>query len=271
MRVQMLGLCRFSYLGLRGFQKEHATIEERRAFLYDPRRLQRRWFWFRHVALPAWLDQTDPDFTLVIMTGPDLPQPYLDRLTDLATKVPQLRLELVPPMDRHLPACLRAVSPHLDPTADVIGHFRHDDDDAVAVDYIARARADFQDGLPIWHREQAVCIDHMQGLMVRCGPKGVNLQTRICFNMGVAQTIFLAPDVQKTALHFEHWKIGQWMPVVSISAPLMFLRLIHVDSDSGDAGPGFALDSSVTFEPSILRSRFGVDAVQLDHGVRRLG
>ncbi len=75
------------------------------------------------------------------MTGPDLPEPWLGQLRDLCDRVPQLRLSLVPPMDYHLEACHAAVAPHLDPDAQVIGHFRHDDDDAVAVDYIARARA----------------------------------------------------------------------------------------------------------------------------------
>ncbi len=41
MRVQMLGLCRFSYLGLRGYQVEHDSIAARRAYLYDPDRLAR--------------------------------------------------------------------------------------------------------------------------------------------------------------------------------------------------------------------------------------
>ena len=82
-----------------------------------------------------WLAQTDPDFTLVIMTGPDLPDPYLSQLRDLAAGHPQLRLELVPPMDRHLDACRAAIAAHIDPAADAIGHFRHDDDDAVALDY----------------------------------------------------------------------------------------------------------------------------------------
>lgn len=87
MRVQMLGLCRFSYLGLRGYQVEHDSIAARRAYLYDPDRLARRWLWFQTVALPGWLAQTDPDFTLVIMTGPDLPEPWLGQLRDLCDRV----------------------------------------------------------------------------------------------------------------------------------------------------------------------------------------
>ena len=69
MRGQILALCRFSYLGGRGFQVEHGSLAARRAFLYDPARLARRWFWFENVALPAFIAQTDPDFTLVVMTG----------------------------------------------------------------------------------------------------------------------------------------------------------------------------------------------------------
>ena len=37
--------------------------------------------------------------------------------------------------------CEAAIAPHIDPAAEVIGHFRHDDDDAVALDYIALALA----------------------------------------------------------------------------------------------------------------------------------
>ena len=110
MRVQMLGLCRFSYLGGRGFQVLHETIEERRAFLYDPERLARRWFWFEAVTLPALVKQTDPDFTLVLMTGPDLPEPYLSRLRELAELMPQFKLSLVPPIEYHLEACMAAIT-----------------------------------------------------------------------------------------------------------------------------------------------------------------
>ena len=271
MRVQMLGLCRFSYLGLRGFQKDHQTIEERRAFLYHPARLERRWFWFQHVMLPAWLAQSDPDFTLVAMTGPDLPQPWLDRLHDLAARMPQLRVSLVAPMDRHLPACMAAVAPHIDPRADAVGHFRHDDDDAVAVDFIARARADFGDAEGLWRRHGILCLDHMRGLMVRTDTRAVRIQPRMCYNMGVAQTIFLPPNLPRTALHYEHWKVGLWMPGVSIGAPLMFLRLIHGDSDSGDAGPGFPWPVEEAEMPAILQDRFRIDIADLDEGARRFG
>ncbi len=37
--------------------------------------------------------------------------------------------------------------------------------------------------------------------------------------MGVALTIFLAPDAPRTALHFNHTKLAQWMPGVQVTRP----------------------------------------------------
>ena len=270
MRVQMLGLCRFSYLGMRGYQREHASIEDRRAFLYDPARLQRRWFWFRNVALPALTVQSDPDFTLVIMTGPDLPEPWLGRLRRLCDQHPQFRLALLPPMDRHLDACLAAIAPQIDRDADVIGHFRHDDDDAIAFDYIERARADFAPVAGLWaDRGRQLCVDHARGIMADVRGGDLTLTPRICHNMGVAMTLFLPPDLDRTALHFEHWKVSAWMPNVQIPAPPMFLRLIHQDADSGSMGAGFAWDATPERLAALLPERFGIDPTRLIEGARR--
>ncbi|SNR23612.1 hypothetical protein EYF88_02135 [Paracoccus sediminis] len=264
MRVQMLGLCRFSYLGLRGYQRDHQTVAERRAFLYDPDRLARRWRWFTTLALPGWLAQTDPDFTLVIMTGPDLPQPYRSRLHDLAAATPQMRLEIVPPMDRHLDACRAAVAPHVDAGADVVGHFRHDDDDAVALDYITRARRDFLRVRGLWRAHGRLSLDHSRGLMLRAGAGGAQFVPRIAHNMGVALTVFLPPEEPKTALHFNHTRLPLWMPGVAVTQPLMFIRGIHPDSDSGDIGPGIGYEIAADDLDRQLASRFGLGQAELD-------
>ena len=40
--MQVIGLCRFSYPAIGGFQVEHDSIEERIAFLYAEKRLPAR-------------------------------------------------------------------------------------------------------------------------------------------------------------------------------------------------------------------------------------
>ncbi|WP_265499408.1 glycosyltransferase [Paracoccus beibuensis] len=270
MRVQMLGLCRFSYLGMRGYQVDHDSIEARRGYLYDPNRLARRWQWFETVAVPGWLDQTDPDFTLVVMTGPDLPQPWLGRLQELCDGVPQLRLSLVPPLNYHLQACRAAVAPHVDPEAEVVGHFRHDDDDAVALDYVAQTRADFSRVEGLWRAEGKLSLDYGRGLMVEAREGRLRITPRICHDMGVALTIFLRPEADETALHYNHTKLAQWMPRVQVNRRTMFIRSIHCDSDSGDMGPGLPWQPGDGALDAILRERFGLRRGDLEDLARRL-
>lgn len=269
MRTQMLGLCRFSYLGGRGFQTVHQSLAERRAFLYDPGRLARRWTWFERVALPAWRAQSDPDFTLVVMTGPDLPEPWLGRLRALTRDIPQLRLELVPPLDAHLDACLAAVRPHLDPAAEVIGHFRHDDDDAVAIDYIARARADFAASVRLWRRHGRLCCDHARGVVLRAGPDGVAVEPRLIHNATAALTIWLPPDQPATAVHFAHWQVALSMPVVTLAGQVMYARTLHGDNDSGAVGAGWRWPApAATDWARLLSRRFAIDLAGLDAAAR---
>jgi hypothetical protein len=268
MRVQMLGLCRFSYLGGRGFQVLHETIEERRAFLYDPERLARRWFWFEAVTLPALVKQTDPDFTLVLMTGPDLPEPYLSRLRELAELMPQFKLSLVPPIEYHLEACMAAIRPHIEPQADVVGHFRQDDDDAVAVDYIECARRDFARMQPLWEIQRKLFCDYSRGLVVKATETGVSVELRMIYTAVAALTVYLPPDAGRSIMHFPHWRIAQYMPGVTLPDRLMYVRFLNHDNDSGAIGPGYTLPETVTDWTKALARRFRIDLPSLDQAAR---
>ncbi|MDP5309237.1 putative rhamnosyl transferase [Paracoccus spongiarum] len=271
MKVQMLGLCRFSYLGGRGFQVEHDDLAGRRAFLYDPERLARRWFWFRHVTLPALMAQSDSDFTLVLMTGPDLPEPWLSQLRDLCDEVPQFRLSLVPPMERHVEACLAAIAPHLDPQADVVGHFRQDDDDAVAIDYIRDARRDFAALEPLWSRRRRLSCDYARGLVLKATADGVSVEPRMIHNAVAGLTVYLAPDAQRSIMHFPHWQIGLSMPGVTLPGKVMFVRFLNHDNDSGAIGAGYPWEAGETDWNTMLADRFRIDLAHLDRAARDFG
>ena len=271
MRIQVVGLCRFSYLGGRGFQVEHDSIEERRGFLYDPDRLARRWHWFQAVTLPALLAQTDPDFTLVIMTGPDLPEPWLGKLHALAETVPQIRLSLIRPMHYHLQAVKHALAPHVEADADVVAHFRQDDDDAVAIDYVARAREDFRRVRPLYRLHRRASIDYMRGLVLKATAAGVSVEPRMIYNAVAALTVYLPADDPRSATHFPHWRLAHHMPGAILPDEVMFCRFLNHDNDSGAIGPGYDWDEPPADVAGLLLDRFRIDLAVIDRDARAFG
>ena len=51
--MQVIGLCRFSYPAIGGFQVEHAKIAEREAYLYAEDRMEQRFRTFESFTLPC--------------------------------------------------------------------------------------------------------------------------------------------------------------------------------------------------------------------------
>lgn len=139
------GFCRFSYLGRSDFsalKKREMSPEDwqdRARLLYDPDRLAARFAAFQQVCLPSILAQDDPRFVFVIITSPELPEPWMTRLRDLCGQSLNLHLEVV--ADRDLG---RGIAPLLQDMTAMAGRnliqFRLDDDDALALGAVARLR-----------------------------------------------------------------------------------------------------------------------------------
>ena len=258
--IQVLGLCRFSYPAeLEGFQTRHASMAERRAALYHPARMETRLFWFEHIALPGLRAQTRGDFTLLLLMGEDLPQPWRDRLLAMIRDVPQIR------------PVFRASGPHRlvyreilraarDPGADMIAEFRLDDDDAVAVNYVQMIRRAGPQIRPLFRAKGRVALDQGKGVVVAADGAEITLAPVLSHCWAAALTVFLKPGDTACVMDFPHQKVWQRMPLVSHTDQLMFLRGAHATNDSpvGLAGTGrFKLDPADC--PELLARRFGVD------------
>jgi hypothetical protein len=260
MAVQALGLCRFSYLGEGGYQTSQDTLEERRRHLYDERNLARRFRWFEHLCLPSWAAQTDPDYRLVLLTGTDFPAEWLGRLRDLVSPLPQIVIEQRPP-GPHRQVCREVFRRHVNRRADVIAAFRHDDDDAVALDYIARAKADFRTlAAPLFAANPLVALDYSRGFLIgevdgqfRCLPRLVHC-------LGIALTLYMPPGHRRSPLDYGHHRLSSFMPGLWLQDSVMYLRGMHPLNDSGGSpriGQPFDLPEAAHAE--VIRERFAIN------------
>ncbi|KGJ06139.1 Putative rhamnosyl transferase [Paracoccus halophilus] len=150
MRDDIVGICRFSFLGKCDWvetRKEGGGAPEviagRIPKLYADERLTRRFTAFETLCLPSIKAQTDADFRFWFLTSPEMPKPWLERLRDLCADVPQIRIIVSgerTPMD--------ALRSHLLEAADQAGRpviqFRVDDDDAFSRHHVDRIRSTAQ-------------------------------------------------------------------------------------------------------------------------------
>lgn len=146
MRDEIVGLCRFSFLGKCDWAEatgnkalDADVLARRRDLLYAPARLERRFAAFERLCLPSIRAQTDRDFRFWILSSPELPVPAQERLRDLCADLPQVRLILSDARDTQ-----EALRGPLTQAAEAGGRpviqFRVDDDDAFSRHHVARLR-----------------------------------------------------------------------------------------------------------------------------------
>lgn len=272
MRVQVLGICRFSLLVEGGFQVTHETLEDRRRMLYDPDRLARRFLWFEQVCLPGLAAQTDPDFTLVLLTGEDFPKPWLDRLRDLIAGTPQIVLVQAPP-GHHREVCRAAIQARIEPKASAVAQFRQDDDDAVAVDFVERVRAEFIETLvPIYARHAPLALDYCRGFLLSTRGDQVEVMPQMAHNLVAALVLFMRARHGRTVLEYPHQKITNVMAGVSLPDVPMFVRGKHETNDGrGPLREGTDWPVEQGAIPELLAERFRIDLAAFRAGVAALG
>lgn len=257
-RVQVLGLCRFSVPSLGAFQVEHDSIDARRAMLYAPERLAHRFLWFSHVALPCIRAQTDPDFRLIVLLGEDFPEPWLTRMRDLVADVPQVVLDFAPP-GPHREVCGDAMRRHVDPTADVLAQFRLDDDDGVAVDFVARIRADLTAALPIFGRSDLMALDYCRGVLLTEKDGDLIPTLRRASLWTPALVLLTRPMTPRMVLDYPHHLIWRHMPVLSMQDEVMFIRGAHGGNDSAIGQERRPETLPLERWPGLMQRRYGID------------
>lgn len=262
--MQVIGICRFSYLGLGGFQVEHDRLEDRAAFLYAADRMEERFRTFETLTLPPLRAQTDPDFTLLIVTGDSLPAHYMERLRALVADLPQAVIQTHAP-GQHRQVMQEAINSLRRIDKDPCLQFRMDDDDAVAKVYVERLREAAQDLRKLSRRHRHIAIDFNQGYIVRPGPAGLAAAATQRPFTTAALAVMFKPSVKLSVMNFAHEKLPRMMPCVSFTGEDMLLRG-HNDYNDSRQKPGIkpiALRPLDAGEEAYFHQTFNVDAAHV--------
>lgn len=258
---QIIGVCRFSYLGEGGFRHRSLRADDVMDALYEPTRMQRRFVYFENICLPSLAAQTDTDFRLITLIGDTMPVRWRKRLKALGERYPFLEictLEAAGPLN----STRRAFRRGWDGTSPFVTGFRIDDDDAVAVDYIARTREIADQLLGIgWADEStpaAVCFH--RGLYWDMNrPEDAQFWS---FSekepLGLASAMVTTPESMTNIYRWNHRRLAAQARCWSDPTEHMFVRTLHGHNDSDRSIPPRAEPRTRDEARALLADRFGL-------------
>lgn len=256
---QVIGLVRFSFPALSGFEKGGNDIEDLEAFLYDPERLERRFYLFEKLCLPSLLAQTDPDFTCLFLVGENLPKEALSHLKMLISPLKDARI--VASASEHNYAAIRTVFDGL--SQDGFSHrtsFRLDDDDALSTNYIKRLKQTARKLKAICNPNKPIAIGFNRGIYVKI-QSGENEIFDACERtpLSVGTALFAESGHPENIYARNHRFLPQFFNTFSDVSEPSFIRAIHQDNDSDPVIVGLSGKQTQKQVEADIRKHFAID------------
>jgi len=230
--------------------------EERKARIFDPLRLRRRFDIFEQVCLPSLTGQSDPNFNVILATSRDLPDWAHQRLAGLVHSLPNIYVRAYRPQANIQRIYRRSALEMTDQAAPITATFRLDDDDALARGYVTRLRTHmqpenigktvtFSNGcqLVLSDRELQAWIDTRSN-----GSAGLALIQR-----GGIATI---PEISTIYCLGGHRKVGQLAPQIDDPMPQSYVQTANGYNVTSRRGMGGSDVASAPDLASQLRANF---------------
>ena len=262
-KSQIKGLMRFSYLSENGFAKSVSDLDARRAALYDPARLERRFRLFEQLAFPTMAQQDDRDFVCAVLIGECFPDAWRMRLEDLIADVPMMQVVALPPMV-HIQAVKQAYNALPDdPEATHIATFRQDDDDGMHRETTARIRAVADAMLPVRVDDKPFVIAFNRGLYLdNSGDPGITEWYERA-PLGIGLAMVTPKGDHATVFRRNHRNLVEYYDCYTEVAKPMWIRTVHQDNDSSATPQGRRGALRARGVRRVLSEGFGLTPEQL--------
>ncbi|WP_306152777.1 glycosyltransferase [Roseovarius sp. MMSF_3281] len=260
--MRVVGLCRFSYPALGGFKRMHDTVEDREAYLYQPERMNLRFNHFETLTLPSIAAQRDPRFSFLVVIGPRMPKPYLDRLHDITAGVEQIKIVAMEPV-KHRYAMQAAIKEELGEDTGESLQFRLDDDDAVGVNFVRAIRRMARQAGNLRKPWRNMVFEFSKGYEAALSPEGIRLrEVQIPF-LACGLAALFKPGAKKTIMNYGHHKLHETMPTLIDPGMPMYIRAVHADNDSQASDRQDKPQPATREQLDLLRAKFNVDEAQV--------
>ena len=238
--MQIVGICRFSYLATRGWRGNVPDdVQATSELLYTKERMEERFLFFENVCLPSVAEQVDKDFKFMIIASFRMPEEYRDRLEKMVAPYENVVIQYLKPrlMAEAVTIALRRT---VDRTSDdPVVQFCLDDDDAVSIYYVERLRkavtsilsSDFVHQLPI-------AYNNPRGITL--SKKGGKFAAHENFApfLALGLAIITKSDISTNAYKVPHLKTTTRLFAVSDPNPMTYLRGLHDFHDSRGISKG---------------------------------
>lgn len=256
---QIIGLLRFSYPAQEGFSVSQLSPAALEDHLYDPDRLETKFSYLETITLPSLAAQTDPDFTLVIKSGQNLPWPFKKRIRRLEERYGFVKSVFLQRMGA-AGAAKRGFRRALEEDATHVTGFRIDDDDAVAVDYIEKTRLLSNKIIDAGLAIRPFVIAFSKGVYWNLAdPKQSFYEFREAQPLGLACAMITTSDLETSIYRYNHRRLPCHVPTFMDPDDFMFLRTLHWHNDSGRRVPPHAEILNHNKAWKLFEKRFGLD------------
>lgn len=266
MKTQIIGLVRFSYIAKNGFRKKFNTLEETRAYLFEPKRMAFRLKMLEKICVNSMRHQTDQDFQLIILVSLSLPTIYLNRIKEIIAPLKGALVIAEPPkwMVQVTQSSFKKI---IQPDTDYVINFRLDDDDAVAVDYIASIRETARKLIAGSLADEPTVIAHSKGIYwdIAKGDDGLRPKTEVR-PQGLACAMLTTADLPVSVFRWNHRDLGGYFPLLLLPGPPMFIRSLHLYGDSETVVPRWEAPTDSIDMAEILALRFCLKVKDLTIG-----
>lgn len=237
-KVQIKGLMRFSYLSVNGFAKSDPDLEARKAVLYDPARLERRFALFERLAFHTMALQDDTDFTCAVLIGDDFPDVWRARLEALVAQFPPMRIVALSPMV-HIQAIKQAYAALPDdPEASHVATFRQDDDDGMHRQTVTRIRAVAEAMLAAREDDRPFIIAFNRGLYLDGSAEPPITEWFERAPLGIGLAMVTKKGDHATVFRRNHRNLVEYYDCYTEIAKPMWIRSVHADNDSSATPQG---------------------------------